>query len=99
MSWTPSVRLIAPKPRRMARKLLEQAKARGAEIPLPTDVVVAKEFAATAHADVRSIHDVRSDEMILDIGPDTAERLSAVLQGAGTIVWNGPVGVFEFDQF
>ena len=83
----------------MARKLLEQAKARGAEIPLPTDVVVAKEFAATAHADVRSIHDVRPDEMILDIGPDTAERFAAMLQKAGTIVWNGPVGVFEFDQF
>ena len=83
----------------MARKLLEQAKARGAEIPLPTDVVVAKEFAATAHADVRSIHDVRPDEMILDIGPDTAERFAGMLQKAGTIVWNGPVGVFEFDQF
>ena len=83
----------------MARKLLEQAKARGVEIPLPTDVVVAKEFAATAHADVRSIHDVRPDEMILDIGPDTAERFAAMLQKAGTIVWNGPVGVFEFDQF
>jgi len=83
----------------IARRLLEQAKARGAEIPLPTDVVVAKEFAATAHADVRSIHDVRPDEMILDIGPDTAERFAALLQKAGTIVWNGPVGVFEFDQF
>ncbi len=83
----------------MARKLLSQAKARGAEIPLPTDVVVAKEFAATAHADVRSIHDVRPDEMILDIGPDTAERFGAMLQKAGTIIWNGPVGVFEFDQF
>ena len=83
----------------MARKLLEQARARGAEIPLPTDVVVAKEFAATAHADVRGIHDVRPDELILDIGPDTADRLGAILQTAGTIIWNGPVGVFEFDQF
>ena len=83
----------------IARKLLEQARARGAEIPLPTDVVVAKEFAATAHADVRSIHDVRPDELILDIGPDTAERLGAILQTAGTIIWNGPVGVFEWDQF
>jgi phosphoglycerate kinase len=83
----------------MARKLLEQARARGAEIPLPTDVVVAKEFAATAHADVRSIHDVRPEELILDIGPDTADRLGAILQTAGTIIWNGPVGVFEFDQF
>jgi phosphoglycerate kinase len=83
----------------MARKLLDAARARGAEIPLPTDVVVAKEFAPTAHADIRSIHDVRPDEMILDIGPDSAERMGALLQSAGTIVWNGPVGVFEWDQF
>jgi phosphoglycerate kinase len=83
----------------VARRLMEQARARGAEIPLPTDVVVAKELAATAHADVRSIHDVRADERILDIGPDTADRLSGMLQSAGTIIWNGPVGVFEFDQF
>jgi len=83
----------------IARKLLEQARARGAEIPLPTDVVVAREFAATAHADVRPISDVRPDEMILDIGPDTSDRLGALLQEAGTILWNGPVGVFEFDQF
>ncbi|HJS89143.1 MAG TPA: phosphoglycerate kinase [Steroidobacteraceae bacterium] len=83
----------------VARRLMEQARARGAEIPLPTDVVVAKELAATAHADVRSIHEVRADERILDIGPDTADRLSGMLQSAGTIIWNGPVGVFEFDQF
>jgi phosphoglycerate kinase len=83
----------------VARRLMEQARARNAEIPLPTDVVVAKELAATAHADVRSIHEVRADERILDIGPDTADRLSGMLQSAGTIIWNGPVGVFEFDQF
>jgi phosphoglycerate kinase len=83
----------------VARRLMTQARARGAEIPLPTDVVVAKEVAATAHADVRPIHDVRPDERILDIGPDTAERLSGMLQSAGTIIWNGPVGVFEFEQF
>ena len=83
----------------VARRLMAQARARGAEITLPTDVVVAKEFAATAHADVRSIHDVAADEMILDIGPDTADRLSEMLQGAGTILWNGPLGVFEFEQF
>ena len=83
----------------VARRLMEQARARGAEIPLPTDVVVAKELAATAHADVRTIHDVRPDERILDIGPDTADRLSDMLQSAGTIIWNGPVGVFEFEQF
>ncbi len=83
----------------VARRLMAKAKARGTEIPLPTDVVVAKEFAATAHADVRTIHDVRGDEMILDIGPDTADRFSELLQSAGTIIWNGPVGVFEFEQF
>jgi len=61
--------------------------------------VVAKEFAATAHADVRSIHDVRPEELILDIGPDTSERLAKLIADAGTVLWNGPVGVFEFDQF
>ncbi len=83
----------------IARRLMAQARERHAEIPLPTDVVVAKELAATAHADIRSIHDVRADEMILDIGPDTAERLGDSLQSAGTIIWNGPIGVFEYDQF
>ena len=83
----------------IAHRLLARARARGAEIPLPTDVVVAREFAATAHADVRPVGEVTAEEMILDIGPDTAERLCAVIKGAGTIVWNGPVGVFEFDQF
>ncbi len=83
----------------VARKLLAQAKAKGTAIPLPTDVVVAREFAATAHADVRAVAKVKPDEMILDIGPDTAEGFATVLQEAGTIVWNGPVGVFEFDQF
>jgi phosphoglycerate kinase len=83
----------------MARKLMDRARARGAEIPLPVDVVVAREFAATAHADVRPVAQVAEDELILDIGPDTAEQFSAILQAAGTIIWNGPVGVFEFDQF
>jgi phosphoglycerate kinase len=83
----------------MARGLMAQARARGTEIPLPTDVVVAREFAATAHADIRSIHEVGANEMILDIGPDTAERIGDSLKSAGTIIWNGPVGVFEFDQF
>jgi phosphoglycerate kinase len=83
----------------VAKALLAQARAKGTEIPLPTDVVVAREFAATAHADVRPVDQVRKDEMILDIGPDTAERFGETLQSAGTIVWNGPVGVFEFDQF
>jgi len=83
----------------IASKLLRHARERGAEIPLPVDVVVAREFAATAHADVRPVNEVAPDEMILDIGPDTAEQLCEILQSAGTIIWNGPVGVFEFDQF
>jgi phosphoglycerate kinase len=83
----------------VARRLMDKARARDAQIPLPTDVVVGREFAATAHADVRPVGEVRRDEMILDIGPDSADRCSALLQKAGTIIWNGPVGVFEFDQF
>jgi phosphoglycerate kinase len=83
----------------VARRLLDKARSRGTQIPLPTDVVVGREFAATAHADVRPVSEVRRDEMILDIGPDSAERWSEALQGAGTIIWNGPVGVFEFAQF
>jgi phosphoglycerate kinase len=82
-----------------ARGLLERSKAAGVEIPLPTDVVVATEFAASAEADVKGVAQVEPAEMILDIGPDTAERFAGALNGAGTIVWNGPVGVFEFDQF
>ena len=83
----------------IARKLAADASARGAEIPLPSDVVVAKAFSAQAEADVKAVADVSTDDLILDIGPDTAERLAKLLETAGTIVWNGPVGVFEFDQF
>ena len=82
-----------------ARRLTQAAEGRGGSIPLPTDVVVATEFAASAEADVRKVDAVGADEMILDIGPDTAEAYSKLLKQAGTIVWNGPVGVFEFDQF
>ena len=82
-----------------ARALLAQAVARGAEIPLPTDVVVAEAFSPTAVATVRPVGGVRPDELILDIGPQTAARFAGLLAGAGTILWNGPVGVFEFDQF
>jgi len=82
-----------------ARRLLDQARARGAEIPLPTDVVVASEFSPTAVATVRDAHAVGASELILDIGPKAAAQLSEILQSAGTILWNGPVGVFEFDQF
>lgn len=81
------------------RRLITRARERGADIPLPSDVVVASEFAATAHADVRGIHDVRPEELILDIGPDTSDRLAKLIADAGTVLWNGPVGVFEFDQF
>lgn len=83
----------------IAKGLLKLAGERSADIPLPTDVVVAAEFAATAEADVKPVDAVAADEMILDIGPDTAERFAHMLNDAGTIVWNGPVGVFEFDQF
>ena len=82
-----------------AQAVIEAMKARGAEVPIPTDVVVAKEFSATAQATVKKATDVADDDMILDIGPETAARLAAQLKAAGTIVWNGPVGVFEFDQF
>ncbi|MCK9506208.1 MAG: phosphoglycerate kinase [Porticoccaceae bacterium] len=68
-------------------------------IPLPVDVVVAKEFADSAQATVKAVDDVAEDDMILDIGPQSAENLAAILKAAGTIIWNGPVGVFEFDQF
>jgi phosphoglycerate kinase len=81
--------------------LVEQAKALMAkvEIPLPTDVVVATEFSESAQAVVKPVDQVGDDEMILDIGPDTAGRLAGLLKDAGTILWNGPVGVFEIDQF
>ena len=82
-----------------AQAVIDAMKARGAEVPIPTDVVVAKEFSATAQATVKKATEVRDDEMILDIGPETAAKLAAQLKAAGTIVWNGPVGVFEFDQF
>jgi phosphoglycerate kinase len=83
----------------MAKRLLAQSAASGVQIPLPTDVVVGKTFSASAEADVKNVADVLDDDLILDIGPDTAERFSAIIREAGTILWNGPVGVFEFDQF
>jgi phosphoglycerate kinase len=83
------------------RDLLDAAKAvmAKAKVPLPVDVVCAKEFSATAIATVKKIADVADDDMILDVGPETAKALAAVAANAGTIVWNGPVGVFEFDRF
>ena len=82
-----------------ARAVIDAMKARGAEVPIPTDVVTAKTFAADAPATVKPAQAVAADDLILDIGPDTAARLAAQLAAAGTIVWNGPVGVFEFDAF
>ncbi len=82
-----------------AKAVIEAMKARGAEVPIPTDVVTAKEFKADAEAEVKPATDVAPDDLILDIGPDTAARLAAQLKQAGTIVWNGPVGVFEMAPF
>ena len=82
-----------------ARAVIAAMKARGAEVPIPTDVVTAKTFSAEAPATLKAAADVAADDLILDIGPETARRLAQQLQAAGTIVWNGPVGVFEFDAF
>ena len=82
-----------------ARKIMADAKARGADIPVPTDVVVAKQFHPDAEATVKAVADVADDDLILDIGPDTAARYAGMIESAGTVVWNGPVGVFEFDAF
>jgi len=82
-----------------ARAVIAKMQARGAAVPIPTDVVVAKRFAADAEATVKAATDVADDDLILDIGPQTAARLAEQLKAAGTIVWNGPVGVFEFDAF
>ncbi|MBX3608396.1 MAG: phosphoglycerate kinase [Hydrogenophaga sp.] len=82
-----------------AKAVIAAMKARGADVPIPSDVVVAKRFAADAEATVKAASDVADDDLILDIGPQTAARLAAMLKAAGTIVWNGPVGVFEFAAF
>lgn len=82
-----------------AKRLTEAAKARGGDIPVPVDVVCGKEFSESAEATLKSVDTVADDDMIFDVGPETAKELAAILANAGTIVWNGPVGVFEFDQF
>jgi phosphoglycerate kinase len=82
-----------------AKKVLADAKRRGAEVPMPVDVVVAPTFSAQAPATVKAVDQVGSDEMILDIGPQTAQLYAGLIAKAGTVVWNGPVGVFEFDAF
>ncbi len=82
-----------------AKRLMANARAQGREIPVPTDVVVGTEFSSSASATVKTVSDVADDDMIFDIGPETAQRFAGMMRDAGTIVWNGPVGVFEFDQF
>ncbi|MFQ6372603.1 phosphoglycerate kinase [Shewanella sp. YIC-542] len=82
-----------------AKRLVANAQSRGGDIPVPTDVVVGKEFSPDAAATLKAVADVADDDMIFDIGPDSAETLAQIIMNAGTIVWNGPVGVFEFDQF
>ena len=82
-----------------AQRLIAAAKAAGSAIPIPTDVVCAKEFSENAVATIKQVADVEADDLILDIGPDTAKQYAELLKSAGTIVWNGPVGVFEIEQF
>ncbi len=82
-----------------AQKLMEAAKAKGGEIPVPVDVVVGKAFAESAAATVKKVDEVADDDMIFDVGPETAGQYAAMMKAAGTVVWNGPVGVFEFEQF
>ena len=82
-----------------AKEILEMMSKRGASVPIPVDVVCAKEFSPTAVATIKRVADVADDDMILDIGPETAAQLAQQIGKAGTIVWNGPVGVFEIDQF
>ena len=78
---------------------MAQAKSRGGNIPVPTDVVVGQAFSETTPATLKAVSAVAAEDMIFDIGPDTSAELVSILKSAGTIVWNGPVGVFEFDQF
>ena len=82
-----------------AKSLIEAAKQAGSEIPIPVDVVCAKEFSETAEATIKKVADIAEDDMVLDIGPETAQQYAERLKAAGTIVWNGPVGVFEIEQF
>ncbi|MFI3198020.1 MAG: phosphoglycerate kinase [Methylococcaceae bacterium] len=82
-----------------AQRLIAEAKKAGSAIPIPIDVVCAKEFSETAIATIKKVEDVEADDLILDIGPDTAKLYAELIKSAGTIVWNGPVGVFEIEQF
>ncbi|MEI2417997.1 phosphoglycerate kinase [Orrella sp. JC864] len=91
--------LAEPEQVEQARAVIDIMKQRGAAVPIPVDVVCAKSFGADAQASIKPVDEVAQDDMILDIGPQSAAQLAAILEQAGTIVWNGPVGVFEFDQF
>ena len=82
-----------------AKKLIADAHEHGGDIPVPVDVVCGKEFSETAEATLKSVNEVADDDMIFDVGPQTSKQFAEILKNAGTIVWNGPVGVFEFDQF
>mgnify|MGYP002814141156 FL=1 len=83
----------------VARRLLAQARERGVAIPIPVDVVVGSELSAAAKASVKRVSEVASSDLILDVGPDTAGQIAGIIMKAGTVIWNGPLGVFEFDQF
>lgn len=80
-------------------RLIKQAQDNGGDIPVPTDVVTGKEFSESTPAELKAVSEISDDDMVFDIGPETAETLAKILKNAGTIVWNGPVGVFEFEQF
>lgn len=91
--------LAEPDQVEQARAVIEKMKARGAEVPIPVDVVVGKSFTSDTSATVKAVEDVEADDFIFDIGPATIAKLATILKNAGTIVWNGPLGVFEFDSF
>lgn len=99
LGHTVGISLFEPDLLDAARRILADARARGAEIPLPSDVVVAPVFAVDAPATIKAIEDVSANDMILDIGPTTAARYAELIASAGSVLWNGPVGVFEFDAF
>ena len=82
-----------------AREIIEMMAAHGAVVPIPVDVVCGKEFSATTKATTKAVNEVTADDMIFDVGPETAKQFAEIMKNAGTIVWNGPIGVFEFDQF
>ncbi|HET6905511.1 MAG TPA: phosphoglycerate kinase [Rhodanobacteraceae bacterium] len=99
MGYQVGTSLYEPDLLEAAKKVMAQARARGAEVPIPSDVVVAPAFAADAPAAIKRVDQVGDNEMILDIGPETAQHYAQLVKAAGTVVWNGPVGVFEFDAF